>query len=83
MKRQCKKTENRVKEGVILKKIAKIGASIVALAALALSLTGCSSKTCTNCGKKFSSGGTTMNVLGQEVNICPDCMKSVTGGLAG
>lgn len=64
-----------------MKKIAKIGLSVVALATLALSMTGCSSKKCDNCGKSFSSGGTTMTVLGQEINVCGDCMKELTGGL--
>ncbi len=66
-----------------MKKIAKIGVSVIALAALALTLTGCSSKTCDNCGKKFSKGGTTMEILGEEVNICQDCMDEMTGGILG
>lgn len=66
-----------------MKKIAKIGVSVIALAALALSLTGCSSKTCDNCGKKYSSGGTTMELLGEKVNLCQDCMDEITGGILG
>lgn len=66
-----------------MKRIVKIGISVAALATLAFSMTGCSSKTCDVCGKSYSSGGSTTTILGREVNVCSDCMKSATGGILG
>lgn len=61
-------------KGVIeMKKIAKIGASILALAAMAFAMTACGSKECDVCGKKFSSGGRSATIDGETIYICPDC----------
>lgn len=65
-----------------MKRIAKIGSAIVVLATLALSLTGCSPKTCAVCGKEFTSGGKTMEFHGVEASVCGDCIdKAGLGGI--
>lgn len=66
-----------------MKKAIKFGAMILTTAAIALSIVGCSSKTCSVCGKSYSSGGSTTTVLGEEVNICDDCLKSAGNALGG
>lgn len=65
-----------------MKRIAKIGSTIAVLAALALSMTGCSPKTCSVCGKQFTSGGKTMSYQGVEASICGECIdKAGLGGI--
>lgn len=59
-----------------MKKIIKKGISVLAVTAIMLAAAGCSSKTCSICGKSYSSGGTSQTVLGEEINICPDCQSS-------
>lgn len=52
----------------------KIGA-VAVVAALAFSLTACGKKTCSICGKEFSSGGSTTKLGDVEISICGDCLK--------
>lgn len=55
----------------------KKGISVLAVIVIVVSIAGCSSsKTCSVCGKSFSSGGATQTILGQEVSVCDDCLKS-------
>lgn len=71
---------------MIRKRIVKFGVMILTTAAITLSIAGCSSKTCSVCGKSYSSGGSTTNVMGQEINICGDCLDkagNIVGGLLG
>ena len=64
-----------------MKRIAKIGSTIAVLAALALTMTGCSPKTCAVCGKQFTSGGKTMSYMGVEASVCGECIDNA--GLGG
>lgn len=59
-----------------MKKIVKIGACVAAMAAVALSLTGCSPKKCSVCGNEYTFGGKTETVMGHEVNVCGDCVNA-------
>lgn len=59
-----------------MKKTVKICVSFTALAALTLSMTGCS-KTCDVCENKFSDDATVMTIQGSTLSMCPSCSKNV------
>ncbi len=62
-----------------MKKVFKRVGAFAAAAVLTLSLSGCGKKTCSICGKSFSSGGQTVEFGGVEVSVCGDCIKSMGG----
>lgn len=59
-----------------MSRIIKRSISVLAIAAAVLTISGCSSKTCSVCGKTYSGGGATQTIMGQEVNVCPDCINA-------
>lgn len=60
-----------------MKKIVKKTLSVLAVLVMAASIAGCAeSKTCSVCKKSYSKGGATQTILGQEVNVCDDCLKA-------
>lgn len=60
-----------------MKKTVKKGISVLAVTALLLLTAGCSSKVCDTCGKSYSSGGKTQTIMGEEINMCGDCLNAV------
>lgn len=59
-----------------MKKILKKIGAVAVVVTLAFSLTACGKKTCSLCGKEFSSGGSTIEMGGVKISVCDSCLKS-------